>query len=428
MAVISQVYGREVLDSRGNPTVEVEVQLESGHSGRAIVPSGASTGTFEALELRDGESRYLGKGVKKAVENVNAVIAPALLGVNGLDQLLVDNTMLTLDGSDNKNVLGANAILGVSMAVARAAADAVGLPLYSYLGGVFAHKMPVPMMNIINGGEHADNSVDFQEFMIMPVGAKDMKQAIQIGAEVFHQLKKELLAKGFATSVGDEGGFAPNLSTNEEAISIIMDAIVNAGYKPKEDVVLALDVAANELFNAKENKYYLEGEGVSKTSEEMVDYYEYLIQKYPIVSIEDGLAEDDWPGWKMFTDRLGSKVQIVGDDLFVTNSQRLKKGIDDGVANAILIKVNQIGSVSETMEAINMAHRAGYNSVISHRSGESEDTFIADLAVATNAGQIKTGSLSRTDRIAKYNQLIRINDGLGTVAVYEKPLIGTKES
>lgn len=428
MAVISQVYGREVLDSRGNPTVEVEVQLESGHFGRAIVPSGASTGTFEALELRDGESRYLGKGVQKAVENVNAVIAPALQGINGLDQLLVDNTMLTLDGSDNKKVLGANAILGVSMAVARAAADAVGLPLYSYLGGVFAHKMPVPMMNIINGGEHADNSVDFQEFMIMPVGAKDMKQAIQIGVEIFHQLKKELLAKGFATSVGDEGGFAPNLSTNEEAISIIMDAIVNAGYKPKEDVVLSLDVAANELFNAKENKYYLEGEGVSKTSEAMVDYYEYLIQKYPIVSIEDGLAEDDWPGWKMFTDRLGSKVQIVGDDLFVTNSERLKKGIDDGVANAILIKVNQIGSVSETMEAINMAHRAGYNSVISHRSGESEDTFIADLAVATNAGQIKTGSLSRTDRIAKYNQLIRINDGLGTVAAYEKPFIGTKES
>tara|TARA_Y100001935_G_scaffold255570_2_gene269586 strand:- start:4040 stop:5326 length:1287 start_codon:yes stop_codon:yes gene_type:complete len=428
MAVISQVYGREVLDSRGNPTVEVEVQLESGHFGRAIVPSGASTGTFEALELRDGESRYLGKGVQKAVENVNTVIAPALQGINGLDQLLVDNTMLTLDGSDNKKVLGANAILGVSMAVARAAADAVGLPLYSYLGGVFAHKMPVPMMNIINGGEHADNSVDFQEFMIMPVGAKDMKQAIQIGAEIFHQLKKELLAKGFATSVGDEGGFAPNLSTNEEAISIIMDAIVNAGYKPKEDVVLSLDVAANELFNAKENKYYLEGEGVSKTSEEMVDYYEYLTQKYPIVSIEDGLAEDDWPGWKMFTDRLGSKVQIVGDDLFVTNSERLKKGIDDGVANAILIKVNQIGSVSETMEAINMAHRAGYNSVISHRSGESEDTFIADLAVATNAGQIKTGSLSRTDRIAKYNQLIRINDGLGTVAAYEKPFIGIKES
>ena len=428
MSAISQVYGREVLDSRGNPTVEVEVQLESGHTGRAIVPSGASTGTFEALELRDGESRYLGKGVQKAVENVNSVISPALQGLNALDQLLVDDTMLKLDGSENKNVLGANAILGVSMAVSRAASDAVGLPLYAYLGGVFAHKMPVPMMNIINGGEHADNSVDFQEFMIMPVGAKNMKEAIQMGAEIFHQLKKELLSKGFATSVGDEGGFAPNLSTNEEAISIIMDAITNAGYKPKEDIVLALDVAANELFNAKENKYHLEGEGVSKTSEELVDYYEYLIQKYPIVSIEDGLAEDDWPGWKMFTDRLGSKVQIVGDDLFVTNSDRLKKGIDDGVANAILIKVNQIGSVSETMDAINMAHRAGYNSVISHRSGESEDTFIADLAVATNAGQIKTGSLSRTDRIAKYNQLIRINDGLGHVAAYEKPVIGTKDA
>jgi enolase len=426
MTTIEQIFGREVLDSRGNPTVEVEVTTASGYVGRAIVPSGASTGTFEALELRDGEERFLGKGVKKAVANVNEVIAPALIGLNCLDQLQIDQTMLNLDGTDNKNTLGANAILGVSMAVSRAAAAAVGLPLFAYLGGVFAHKMPVPMMNIINGGEHADNSVDFQEFMIMPIGAKDMTHAIQIGAEVFHQLKKELAAKGFATSVGDEGGFAPNLSTNEEAIAIIMDAITNAGYKPKEDVVIALDVAANELFDANKNVYTLAGEGVTKSNEEMVDYYDYLIQKYPIVSIEDGLAEDDWVGWKLFTDRLGDKIQIVGDDLFVTNSIRLEKGIKDGVGNAILIKVNQIGTVSETMEAIQMAHRAGYNSVISHRSGESEDTFIADLAVATNAGQIKTGSLSRTDRIAKYNQLIRINDQLGEIARYEKPVLGLK--
>ena len=428
MTAIEQIFAREVLDSRGNPTVEVEVATNTGFSGRAIVPSGASTGTFEALELRDGEDRYLGKGVQKAVNNVNEVIAPALLGLNVLDQLLIDQTMLNLDGTDNKNTLGANAILGVSMAVSRVAAESVGLPLFAYLGGVFAHKMPVPMMNIINGGEHADNSVDFQEFMIMPIGAKDMKHAIQIGAEVFHQLKKELSKKGFATSVGDEGGFAPNLSTNEEAISIIMDAIKNAGYRPKDDVVIALDVAANELFDSEKNVYRLEGEGVTKSNEEMVEYYDYLTQKYPIVSIEDGLAEDDWVGWKLFTDRLGETVQIVGDDLFVTNSERLQKGINDGVGNAILIKVNQIGTVSETMDAINLAHRSGYNSVISHRSGESEDTFIADLAVATNAGQIKTGSLSRTDRIAKYNQLIRINDQLGEIARYEKPLIGLKRN
>ncbi|MGA0242601.1 MAG: phosphopyruvate hydratase [Candidatus Marinamargulisbacteria bacterium] len=424
MIIIDQVFGREVLDSRGNPTVEVEVTVQNGAMGRAIVPSGASTGTFEALELRDGDARYLGKGVQKAVQNVNNVIAPALCGRNVLDQLAIDRAMLILDGSDNKNTLGANAILGVSMAVARAAAQAVGLPLFAYLGGVFSHKMPVPMMNIINGGEHADNSVDFQEFMIMPVGASNMAEAVQIGAEVFHQLKKELAKKGFATSVGDEGGFAPNLSTNEEALAIIMDAIRNAGYKPYDDIVLALDVAANELFDANKNVYRLEGEGVTKTSEEMVDYYDYLVQKYPIVSIEDGLAEDDWPGWKVFTDRLGDKVQIVGDDLFVTNSDRLGRGISEGVGNAILIKVNQIGTVSETMDAITMAHRAGYNAVISHRSGESEDTFIADLAVATNAGQIKTGSLSRTDRIAKYNQLIRISEQLGDIAVYEKPILG----
>jgi len=425
MTTIKDIFAREVLDSRGNPTVEVDVRTASGEFGRGIVPSGASTGTFEALELRDGDTRFMGKGVQKAVDNVNSVIAPALVGMSVFDQLLVDKTMITLDGSENKTVLGANAILGVSMAVARAGAAAVGMPLFAYLGGVFAHKMPVPMMNIINGGEHADNSVDFQEFMIMPVGATSMKQAVQMGAEVFHQLKKELFAKGFATSVGDEGGFAPNLSTNEEAISIIMDAIQHAGYKPYEDIVIALDVAANELYKPDLGQYHLEGEGVSKSGEELIDYYDYLIKKYPIVSIEDGLAEDDWAGWKLFTDRLGSRIQIVGDDLFVTNSQRLRKGINDGVANAILIKVNQIGTVSETMDAIQLAHRSGYNSVISHRSGESEDTFIADLAVATNAGQIKTGALSRTDRVAKYNQLMRISDVLGDIAEYDRTMVGT---
>ncbi|MBL6722531.1 MAG: phosphopyruvate hydratase [Candidatus Margulisbacteria bacterium] len=420
MTKISKIVAREVLDSRGNPTVEVDVHTESSSIGRAIVPSGASTGTFEALELRDGDQRFKGKGVQKAVENVNQVIAPALVGMNVFDQLLIDQTMIMLDGSDNKKVLGANAILGVSMAVSRAAAESINVPLYSYLGGVFAHKMPVPMMNIINGGEHADNSIDFQEFMIMPIGATSMKQAIQMGAEVFHQLKQELSFKGFSTSVGDEGGFAPNLSTNEDAVSIIMQAIESAGYKPGKDIVMALDVAANELFDADSGQYQLVGEGVKKSSEELIDYYEYLVQKYPIVSIEDGLAEDDWDGWKLFTTRLGSKIQIVGDDLFVTNSARLKKGINDQVANAILIKVNQIGTISETMDAIHMAHRAGYQTVISHRSGESEDTFIADLAVATNAGQIKTGSMSRTDRIAKYNQLIRISDQLGNSAVYDQ--------
>jgi enolase len=425
MTLIEHVFGREVLDSRGNPTIEVEVVTQSGHFGRAIVPSGASTGSFEALELRDGDARYLGKGVQKAVQNVNEVIAPALLGTDVQDQILIDNTLIKLDGTENKEVLGANAILGVSMAAVRAGADSVSLPLYAYLGGVFAHKMPVPMMNIINGGEHADNSVDFQEFMIMPVGATSINQAIQMGAEVFHQLKKVLASKGFSTAVGDEGGFAPNLSTNEEAISVIMEAIEAAGYKPYDDIVIALDVAANELLNTEDSLYHLTGEGVKKTSDELIAYYEYLCDKYPIVSIEDGLAEDDWSGWKTFTEKLGHKVQIVGDDLFVTNSKRLTKGIADNVANAILIKVNQIGTVTETLDAINIAHRAGYNSVISHRSGESEDTFIADLAVATNAGQIKTGSLSRTDRIAKYNQLIRISEQLGDTSIYQKPIIGT---
>jgi enolase len=424
MTLIEHVFGREVLDSRGNPTIEVEVVTQSGHFGRAIVPSGASTGSFEALELRDGDTRYLGKGVQKAVQNVNEVIAPALLGTDVQDQILIDNTLIKLDGTENKEVLGANAILGVSMAAVRAGADSVSLPLYAYLGGVFAHKMPVPMMNIINGGEHADNSVDFQEFMIMPVGATSINQAIQMGAEVFHQLKKVLADKGFSTAVGDEGGFAPSLSTNEEAISVIMEAVEKAGYKPYDDIVIALDVAANELLNTEDNLYHLAGEGIKKSSDELIEYYGYLCDKYPIVSIEDGLAEDDWSGWKTFTEKLGHKVQIVGDDLFVTNSKRLTKGIADNVANAILIKVNQIGTVTETLDAINIAHRAGYNSVISHRSGESEDTFIADLAVATNAGQIKTGSLSRTDRIAKYNQLIRISEQLGDTSIYEKPVIG----
>jgi enolase len=422
MITIASIYGREVLDSRGNPTVEVEVTTSGGHVGRAIVPSGASTGTFEALELRDNDARFLGKGVQKAVKNIHCVIAPALNGMDCLDQMRIDQTMIELDGSDSKQNLGANAILGVSMAVARAGALAMNVPLFRYLGGVFAHTLPMPMMNIINGGEHADNSVDFQEFMIMPIGATDILQAIQMGAEVFHQLKKELSRKGFATSVGDEGGFAPNLATNEAAIESIMAAITGAGYRPYDDVVIALDVAANELYDADKQRYVLRGEGVSKTSSELIDYYDYLTQKYPIVSIEDGLAEDDWIGWKSFTDRLGHIVQIVGDDLFVTNPKRLKRGIHEGVANAILIKVNQIGTVSETLEAIELAHRSGYKAVVSHRSGESEDTFIADLAVATNAGQIKTGSLSRTDRIAKYNQLMRIQDELGGTGVFNRAI------
>lgn len=424
MIKIDHIVGREVLDSRGYPTVEVDVTTSTGCVGRAMVPSGASTGTFEALELRDGGKRYAGKGVQKAVGHVNTVISPALKGYPVMDQLGIDRCMIQLDGSDNKSVLGANAILGVSMAVANAAATSLGQPLFSHLGGVLAHQMPVPMMNIINGGQHADNSVDFQEFMIMPIGARDMAHAIQMGSEIFYELKKELMANGFATSVGDEGGFAPNLSTNEDAILFIMRAITNAGYKPYQDVVIALDVAANELFNASKNQYHLEGEGVEKSSQELVDYYDYLIQKYPIASIEDGLAEDDWSGWKMMTDRLGHAVQLVGDDLFVTNPNRLKKGITSGVANSILIKLNQIGTVSETMMAIHCAQTAGYSVVISHRSGETEDTFISDLAVATNAGQIKTGSLCRTDRIAKYNQLIRIHDALGATATYDIPTFG----
>ncbi len=416
MSIIYDVYAREVLDSRGNPTVEVEIELESGHIGRAIVPSGASTGAYEAVELRDGESRYLGKGVMKAVDNVNNVIAPELLGEDALDQVGIDQLLIELDGTPNKGKLGANAILGVSMAVARAAADYLGIPLYTYLGGFNARQLPVPMMNILNGGQHADNNVDIQEFMVMPVGAENFQQALRMGAEIFHSLKAVLKAKGMNTAVGDEGGFAPNLASNEEALTVIMEAIVKAGYKPGEEVFLALDVAATELY--KDGIYHLEGEGVQKTAAEMIDYYEKLVATYPILSIEDGLSEDDWDGWKALTERLGSKVQLVGDDLFVTNTERLQKGIQQNIGNSILIKVNQIGTLTETFEAIEMAKRAGFTAVISHRSGESEDTIIADIAVATNAGQIKTGAPSRTDRVAKYNQLLRIEDNLAYTSAY----------
>ena len=417
MSIITDVYAREVLDSRGNTTVEVEVALESGGKGRAIVPSGASTGAFEAVELRDGDkSRYLGKGVLKAVENVNTIIAPEIIGLDALDQVAIDRAMIELDGTPNKGKLGANAILAVSMAVARAAADALDVTLYTYLGGFNAKTLPVPMMNIVNGGEHADNNIDVQEFMVLPVGAESFKEALRIGAEIFHNLKAVLQEKGLNTAVGDEGGFAPNLGSNEEAITTIISAIERAGYKPGEDIYLGMDVASTEFF--KDGKYHLEGEGRSFTSAEFVDYLAGLVDKYPILTIEDGCAEDDWEGWKLLTDKLGGKVQLVGDDLFVTNTERLSKGIDQGVGNSILVKVNQIGSLTETFDAIEMAKRAGYTAVISHRSGESEDSTIADIAVATNAGQIKTGAPSRTDRVAKYNQLLRIEDQLGSTAIY----------
>jgi len=417
VTIIADVYAREVLDSRGNPTVEVEVVLESGAMGRAIVPSGASTGAHEAVELRDGDKeRYLGKGVLQAVDNVNDVIAPEIIGMDALDQVGIDEYLIQLDGTPNKGKLGANAILGVSMAVARASADALGIPLYAYLGGFNAKTLPVPMMNILNGGKHADNNVDIQEFMVMPVGAEDFREALRMGAEVFHSLKKVLKEKGLNTAVGDEGGFAPNLSSNEEAITTIIEAIKAVGYEPGEDIYLALDVASTEIY--KDGKYHLEGEGVVKTTEEMIDFYEALIDKYPIISIEDGLAEDDWEGWAEMTKRIGDKVQLVGDDLFVTNTERLAKGIETNTANAILIKVNQIGTLTETFDAIEMAKRAGYTAVISHRSGETEDSTIADIAVATNAGQIKTGAPSRTDRVAKYNQLLRIDDELAYIGVY----------
>ena len=417
MAMITEVYAREILDSRGNPTVEVEVILEDGAVGRAAVPSGASTGVHEAVELRDGDkSRYLGKGVTKAVDNVNDIIAEALIGLEATRQTEIDEMLVRLDGTPNKGRLGANAILGVSMAVARAAASSVGLPLYLYLGGVAAKELPVPMMNILNGGEHADNNVDIQEFMIMPVGAKSFSEALRMNAEIYHNLKALLKEKGLSTALGDEGGFAPNLSNNAEAIEVILEAVVKAGYKPKDDIVIALDVASSEMY--KDGKYHLEGEGLVKTSEEMVDYLAELCEKYPIISIEDGLAEDDWAGWKLLTKKIGKKVQLVGDDLFVTNEERLVQGINKGVAHAILIKVNQIGTLTETFNAIETAKRAGYTCIISHRSGETEDTTLADIAVAVNAGQIKTGAPARTDRVAKYNQLLRIEEDLGKAAKY----------
>ena len=415
--MIIDVYAREILDSRGNPTVEVDVTLEDGTFGRAQVPSGASTGAYEAVELRDGDkARYLGKGVLQAVKNVNEVIAPEIVGLDATAQVEIDNLMLALDGTPNKSKLGANAILGVSMAVAKAAAKALKLPLYKYLGGVNAKELPVPMMNILNGGEHADNNVDIQEFMIMPVGATSFREALRMNTEIYHQLKSVLKAKGLSTAIGDEGGFAPNLASNEDAIKVILEATEKAGYVAGKDIMIALDVAATEIY--KDGKYHLEGEGVVKTSEEMVAYYEMLVNKYPIVSIEDGLAEDDWAGWKLLTEKLGKCVQLVGDDLFVTNVERLSTGIEKETANAILIKVNQIGSITETFNAIEMAKRAGYTCIISHRSGETEDTTIADIAVALNAGQIKTGAPARTDRVAKYNQLLRIEGELGSVAEY----------
>ncbi|MDE4542326.1 phosphopyruvate hydratase [Thermoanaerobacterium sp. R66] len=418
MSIIVDVYAREILDSRGNPTVEVEVELDSGAVGRAAVPSGASTGQFEAVELRDGDNnRYLGKGVLKAVENVNEKIAPEIIGMDAIDQVAIDKAMIDLDGTPNKSNLGANAILGVSLAVAKAAAEEVGLPLYQYLGGVNAKVLPVPMMNILNGGKHADNNVDIQEFMIMPVGAQSFHEALRTCAEVFHNLRSVLKSKGLSTTVGDEGGFAPNLTSNEEAIQVILEAIQKAGYLPGEDVAIALDPASSEMYK-EDGKYHFDGEGVVRTSEEMVDYWEQLVNKYPIVSIEDGLAEEDWNGWKLLTERLGKKIQLVGDDLFVTNTERLSRGIKMGVANSILIKLNQIGTLTETLDAIEMAKKAGYTAVVSHRSGETEDSTIADLVVAVNAGQIKTGAPSRTDRVVKYNQLMRIEEGLGGIAQY----------
>lgn len=411
MIYIDDVYAREVLDSRGNPTVEVEVSLSDGSMGRAIVPSGASTGVHEAVELRDGnKSRYLGKGVTKAVDNVNDIIAPHIIDFDPFDQCMLDKALIELDGTENKSKLGANAILGVSMATAIAAANSLELPLFKYLGGVNAKTLPTPMMNILNGGSHADNTVDIQEFMIMPAGAMSFKEALRMGAEIFHALKSVLKAKGMNTAVGDEGGFAPDLSTNEEAIQVIIEAINKAGYEPGKDILIALDVAASEFYDDKKNIYDLTGEGVQKTAEDMVAYYMDLVAKYPIISIEDGLAEDDWAGWEMMTTKLGDKVQLVGDDLFVTNTGRLEDGIKRGVANSILIKVNQIGTLTETFDAIEMAKKAGYTAVVSHRSGETEDTTIADIVVGLNTGQIKTGSLSRTDRIAKYNQLLRIEE------------------
>jgi len=414
---ITQIFAREILDSRGNPTVEVETILDCGAIGRAAVPSGASTGAFEAVELRDGDKkRYMGKGVRKAVENVNSFIAPELEGMDAIYQREIDKAMIDLDGTKNKSKMGANAILGVSLSAAKAVAIALDLPLYKYLGGVNAHILPSPMMNILNGGKHADNTVDLQEFMIMPLGASDFSEALRMGAEVFHSLKAVLKKEGLNTAVGDEGGFAPNLNTNEDAIKYIVKAIEKAGFKPGEDIYIALDPAATEFF--KNGKYNLKGEGKILTPSEMVDYYKNLVGKYPIISIEDGMAEEDWKGWKELTDKIGSKVQLVGDDLFVTNTERIRKGIELGVTNSVLIKVNQIGTLSETLDAIEMAKTAGYTVVVSHRSGETEDTTIADIVVGVNAGQIKTGAPSRTDRVSKYNQLLRIEEELGSEAEY----------
>ena len=417
MPFIEDVIAREVLDSRGNPTVEVEVYTESGAFGRATIPSGASTGEHEAIELRDGdEERFMGKGVLKAVENVNEIIAPEIEGMNVLNQRAIDLLMLELDGTENKEKLGANAILGVSLAVVKAAADYLNIPLYQYIGGVNAHILPVPQMNILNGGKHADNNVDLQEFMIAPIGAESFKEALKMGAETYHTLKKVLKEKGYSTSVGDEGGFAPNLKTNEEPLQLIVEAIEKAGYEPGVDIYIALDPAASEFY--KNGKYVLKAENKELSAEEMVDYYEKLVEKYPIYSIEDGLAEDDWEGWQILTDRLGDKIQLVGDDIFVTNTKRLDRGIELGVANSILIKLNQIGTLTETIETVEMAKTAGYSAVVSHRSGETEDTIIADFTVAMNTGQIKTGAPCRIDRVAKYNQLLRIEEELGDTAVY----------
>jgi enolase len=421
MTDIIDVFAREVLDSRGNPTIEVEVVTSGGVMGRAIVPSGASTGEYEAVELRDGDKeRYLGKGVLQAVQNVNEIIAPELEGIDVTEQKMIDEMLIDLDGTKNKGKLGANAILGVSLACARAAAESCGLPLYRYIGGPYACTLPAPMMNILNGGSHADNNVDIQEFMIMPLGAESFREALRMGAEVFHTLKGVLKAKGLNTAVGDEGGFAPNLGSNEEAIEVILEAIEKAGYKAGSDIYIALDAASSEFYNKEKGVYVLEAEAEpEKTSAQMVEYYKYLVEKYPIISIEDGLDENDWDGWKLLTDALGKKVQLVGDDLFVTNTERLVRGIETGTANSILVKLNQIGTLTETLNAMQTAREAGYTCVISHRSGESEDTTIADLAVAVNAGQIKTGSLCRTDRIAKYNQLLRIEEELFEQAEYK---------
>ncbi|MBN2403892.1 MAG: phosphopyruvate hydratase [Spirochaetes bacterium] len=421
MTTITDVHAREILDSRGNPTIEVDVELSSGFIGRAAIPSGASTGEHEAVELRDGDKkRYNGKGVQKAVDNVNEIISGSIIEMDAVNQIEIDRVLIDLDGTPNKSKLGANAILGVSLACAKAVAESFGIPLYRYLGGVNACELPVPMMNIINGGAHADSNVDLQEFMVMPVGAGNFKEALRMGVEIFHALKSVLKSKGYVTSVGDEGGFAPSLNSNEEPLEVIMQAVEKTGLKGGEDIMIALDPASSEFYDSRKKKYiFSKSDKSERDSSQMVDFFENLINQYPIISIEDGLAENDWEGWKLMTERLGNRIQLVGDDLFVTNTERLKRGIEQGITNSILIKVNQIGTLTETLEAIEMAKKAGYTAVVSHRSGETEDTIIADLVVATNAGQIKTGSASRTDRIAKYNQLLRIEEELGVMAKFK---------